>query len=300
MERWPADGLNVAGQFKGEEIRGYLDTGYPADSENGVSGLFFFPRRWSPLQRGTEAALSMIGSLTPDCQLQLEDASGGVWRLRFVGENRLDGTVERSPGDTAPVSLTFAPPKDCSGRGPWRKFSSADWPVTFEYPASWRLAESEDGIVIECPDAGNLAWGGSAIRLRAGRGREAVVTEEGDHGTTVGTFVSFRPGEWLAGECRDGDEHTLFCNPARKSVWRGMTVLQGSGGENRHYRAGGGGYVGQGSFIMSYAFLLRGDRWVSIDSQDPPDSIDRMFSSGLVIFAGDGVTERLVRSIRPK
>ena len=48
---------------------------------------------------------------------------------------------------------------------------------------------------------------------------------------------------------------------------------------------------------MSYVFLL-GDVWVEIESADTPASIDDMGSAGPVIFEGDGVTARLVRSIK--
>jgi hypothetical protein len=75
-----------------------------------------------------------------------------------------------------------------------------------------------------------------------------------------------------------------------------MTVLQGSAGEHRRYRAGGG-YVGQGAGIMSYAFLI-GSTWVRIQSQNTPASIDDLGSPGPVLFQGAGVTERMVRSIK--
>ena len=73
-------------------------------------------------------------------------------------------------------------------------------------------------------------------------------------------------------------------------------MLQGSAGEHRLYRPGGG-YIGQGGGIMSYLFML-GDEWVRIDSHDTPASIDEMQSRGPVIFDGEGVTERIVRSVR--
>jgi hypothetical protein len=55
--------------------------------------------------------------------------------------------------------------------------------------------------------------------------------------------------------------------------------------------------VGQGGGIMSYAFLIA-DTWVVIHSHDTPASIDDLGSPGPVLFDGDGVTERMVRSIR--
>jgi hypothetical protein len=77
-----------------------------------------------------------------------------------------------------------------------------------------------------------------------------------------------------------------------------MSVLQGAAGEHRLYRPGAG-YVGQGSGIMSYLFLLD-DSWVAINSEDPPESHDQMGTPGPVLFGGEGVTARIVRSIRPR
>ena len=147
--------------------------------------------------------------------------------------------------------------------------------------------------------AAMLAWGGLAIWLTLGTERERIVTDDGRSGTRIGPFVTFGNGEWLVGDGCEEPDPGLLCAPARRSEWRGMTVLQGSAGEDRRYRAGGGAYLGQGSGIMRYLFLV-GDAWVAIESQDTPASIEAMGTAGPVIFDGDGVTERLVRSIKAR
>jgi len=296
---WPERGLNLAGSVKGEEIRGYLNPGHPTSARVDVSGIFFFPERWSPVQVKAGAALSVDGEFTDDCQMRLEDAKGGVWRLRFVTNRRLEGTMKESSGGTAKLSLDVVPPRGCEGDGPWRRYDSVKWPVTFEYPSSWRLGEREDGIVIGCPDAEALAWGDFTIWMSLGEGREAIVTEDGRHATRVATFTNFGNDVWLEGDCEEPDHPSVSCNSVRKSLWRGIIVLQAVTGFRR-YRAGEGGYVGMGDAVR-YLFILPDDRWVIIDStQAPPDLGDEMLSPGPVSFEGDNVTQRLVRSIRRK
>jgi hypothetical protein len=281
------------------DIRAYLDLGYPAQSDDGVSGVFIYPSRWQPGRTDATAEFSLDGTLTNDCQMRLKDSSGGVWRLRFVAGQRLVGTREHPARPPAAVSLQIVSATDCRGSGAWRTFASPHWPITFDYPASWRLAENGNDIVVECPDAASLAWGGAPIWFRLGQGRENVVADDARRGVRVDGFITFGNDEWLIGDTceeRQPDDLGAFCTVAKRSTWRGMTVLQGSAGEHRRYRAGGG-YVGQGGGIMSYAFLI-GDIWVRIHSHDTPASIDDLGSPGPVLFQGAGVTERMVRSIK--
>jgi hypothetical protein len=296
---WPRGGLNLAGHLEDGDIRAYLDLGYPAQSDDGVSGVFIYPSRWQPGQTDATAEFSLDGTLTNDCQMRLEDSSGGVWKLRFVAGRRLVGTREYPARPPADVSLRIVPATDCSGKGAWRTFDSPRWPITFDYPASWPLAENGNHIVVGCPDAARVAWGGAAISFQLGQGRENVVAADGRAGTRIDWFISFGNDQWLFGNTcdeRPPDDLGIFCHVARQSTWRGMTVLQGSPGEHRLYRPGRG-YVGQGGGIMSYAFLI-GDTWVVIDSEDTPDSIDDVRSPGPELFQGTGVTERMVRSIK--
>jgi hypothetical protein len=292
---WPRDGLHLAGRVHGEALRGYLDTGHPAQAENGVSGVFFYPDRWKPSDVGWGTVLSVDGTRAPDCAMALTDPDGATWRLRFVTPDSLEGTLEQ-PDRRSHLALHVVPATDCAATGVWRTFSSPRWPITFDYPASWQLAEADTTVVIACPSAERLAWGGLAISLTLGSAREHIVTDDGRSGTAIGPFVTFGNDDWLVGEACEEPDPGLLCGPARRSAWRGMIVLQGSGGEDRRYRAGGGAYLGQGGGIMRYLFLV-GDAWVELESQDTPDSIEQMGSAGPVIFDGNGVTERLVRSI---
>jgi hypothetical protein len=295
---WPGKGLNLSGRLADGDIRAFLDIGYPAASADAVSGVFFYPAQWQPGAPDFIAAFTFEGTVAADCQMQLEDSDGGLWHLKIAGR-RVVGTRADRAGVSRPVSLQIVPATDCSGRGPWRSFSSPRWPITFSYPASWRLAEEGDHIVLQCPDAASMAWGGAPIWFQRGQGREAVVARDGRKASRIDAFLTFGDDRWLVGETCDeraADDLGVFCTVARQSVWRGMTVLQGAAGEHRLYRAGGG-YVGQGGGIMAYAFLL-GETWVAVQSHDTPASYDDLGSPGPVLFHGDGVTERLVRSIK--
>ena len=73
-----------------------------------------------------------------------------------------------------------------------------------------------------------------------------------------------------------------------------MTVLQGSAGEHRLYRFGGS-YVGQGGGVVDYLFFV-GDNRVAIQSENA--DIGSLGAEGPVLFEGNDVTARLVRSIR--
>jgi hypothetical protein len=298
-ENWPRNGFNLAGRLDDGDIRAYLDLGYPAQSVDGVSGVVIYPSRWQPGQSDVSAEFSLDGTFTNDCQMRLNDSNGGVWQLRLIAGQGLVGTREHPTRPPATVSLRIVPATDCSGSGAWRTFASARWPIAFDYPASWGLAENSDDVVVECPDVASLARGGAPIWFRLGQGREDVLADDGRRGTRIDRFISLGNDQWLIGETceeRPPDDLGVFCRVARQSKWRGMTVLQGSAGEHRRYRPGAG-YVGQGGGIMSYAFLIA-DTWVVIHSHDTPASIDDLGSPGPVLFDGDGVTERMVRSIR--
>jgi hypothetical protein len=184
-ESWATEGLHLAGRVGDSDVRAYLDTGYPARAENGVSGVFFFPQAWVP---GKGPVFGLDGTLTDDCRMRLTDSRGteeGTWHLHFVTGVRLEGTRDSAAGGSAAVSLRASGPTDCSAGGVWRTFSSPAWPITFEYPASWQLAEEGDSIILECPDAGRLAWGGGSILLALGAGREDVVAEDGRRGARI-------------------------------------------------------------------------------------------------------------------
>jgi hypothetical protein len=162
------------------------------------------------------------------------------------------------------------------------------------------LAEERDAITLICPDPSRLAFGGLPIVLTKDPEDEKVETADGRSARSIARFMTFDDKQWFIGECDEqppGGPYGVHCQPARRSTWQNMTVLQGSGGEHRVYRFGGR-YVGQGGGVVEYLFFV-GKRRVGLSSEEAPIA-DRLQSQGPVLFEGDDVTARLVRSVRPR
>jgi len=292
--------LILEGQIGEKDVRARIGRGGAddPDDELAVSGEFEYGTRWKTALFEFE----VDGVVRQDCSFQLNELDSmrrttGAWVLVFTG-GRFEGIrTDAASGLTSPIVLRHAPDVDCSGREAWREFRSARWPVTFSYPTNWQLTEDEDGIELLCPDPERLVFDGRPIWLERGVGFEPTVTEAGRKGTTAGRFfVRYPPAPWLVGDydCGEGRAWMLKCQPARTGRRFGMMVLQGSGGEDRQYSRRG--YVGQGGGSIVYLFA-RGNRWVTLHSHDTPDWLDDQ--PGPARFDGDGVTERIVRSIRP-
>ena len=286
------------GEVGGRAVRVYLSGDYPATKRYELLGTFIYIASWS----GEEATFALNGEITGNCSIRFDelDSHGrdtGAWAIGLVND-RLEGIRTDVSGAKEEVRLHQSTAVDCSGAGAWRTFRSDEWPITFSYPSSWRLSEHdygfggehEFGIELTCPDPARLSRGGFSITLVRGTGEPEDFR-----------FVRTDSGRWMIGgrDCVDATptDLPLGCAFARSGRRFGMTVLQGSAGEHRLYRPGGG-YVGQGPGILSYLFTFGSD-WVTLDSQDPP-AWDLGNKPGPVLFDGDGVTERLVRSIRPR
>ena len=194
---WSGQDLNLTGQLGGTEIHLWLTSGYPAPTDDGISGVALSPRDWMR-GRGDEGVVALEGRVGNNCEIELREApdsdaasAGPVWRLRPLSRERFEGTRTAPQEKTAAVSLSVARPADCSGKGAWRTFVSAKWPVTFQYPASWRVSVGEDYVVIECPSAALQAWGGYGLSLRLDENSE-FETDDGRRLASVGEFVEFR------------------------------------------------------------------------------------------------------------
>jgi len=287
-----ADSLNLQGRVDGRAVHVNVADGHPAVAPNNVFGVALYPEEWMRATDGT-GATNLDGRTSDDyCTLTLEESGpdgdrSAVWHLRFTSESSLEGT--RTAGDqSAAVVLNVAPPTACDGRGTWRTFRDPGWPITFDYPASWRLrtiVSDETSVVLECPSAATMTFGGAAVTLELGSGREEVEAWDGRRGTRIDRFVDFGKDGWRVGpfehSCLDEEVVAFSCEVPRKSVRRGVTMLQASVGEHRLYRPAGG-YLGQGGGIDQYLLLI-GDLWVTIDSAN-----------------GDSVSDRLIRSITPR
>jgi hypothetical protein len=162
-------------------------------------------------------------------------------------------------------------------------FTSPRWPITFEYPNNWRIAENVEGgyLALQCLDPGFIASGGHSISLSRGVGRgDESVTDDGRRVVEIDAFTSWDQQRWFLGYCED--QRAPSCEETRQSTRRGMRIMEGEAGEHRLYRPVGG-YIGQGGGVHRYLFMLS-DAWATVASED----------------YNTGVTERLVESIRPK
>jgi hypothetical protein len=306
-QKWPLNGeRQLIGRIGNREVRGYLDDDGDARK---LTGLFFYPATWTPSLSGEKSMLAVHGSFATDCSATVTETNASreeqaTWRVRWVTSERLQGTRQGLKGGALTISLTVVPRVDCSGRGPWRTFRSPRWPITFAYPVSWRLAEEGRRIEVVCPDPSMLEIGGLGIVLERDPPYEAHEPEPERRRPShvVGEFITFDNTNWLIGASRCEDpppaQPSVFCNPARRSRWRNMTVLQGAAGEHRLYHFAGG-YAGQGGGVVQYLFFV-GTRRVLLSSQNSSIGIDDLGSDGPVLFDGDDVTARLVRSIRPR
>ena len=305
---WPREGFEFEGRIDEIDVRVFLDTGYPAkDPDNGVSGIVVVWKEWLAGRDESATIGTLDGTFTGDCELVLKDEETArgeyVWRLRFAQDGRLEGTRHYSDGsvNVMQVSLRVIQPTDCGARERWRTYTSARSPVTSQYPVSWRLVETSDYVLLQCPDVHSLAFGADQIAVSTGRGREKIEAEDGRVGTMADNFVTFGRDQWLmsgtSGACeRAATAPSLFCQPARKSRRRGMLLLQGAARECRRYRAGGG-YVGLGDGCVDYLFLV-GEEWVSIQTESSLIDTEKVGRGGQVLFDRRDVAGRLVRSVK--
>jgi hypothetical protein len=283
-EFWDGDELHLAGHIGGVDVVVYLHTGWPSRHEpDGTSGLAMDTARWRD-GAGDEGLVALDGPLPDGCRLELDTVTGqGTWSLRFVSTTRLEGT-RRVDGRSEAIALEVTPPFDCTA-GPWRTFDEPRWPVTLAYPASARFTP---GVNLACPDVSRLAWDARPLSIA----RVLIETSklaDGRTRTTVGPFFRDGRGSWKVDErrfelggygdtcsqerpsgTRDRDDEMPIreCMAATVSRWRGFTVLEGeSSVEDRRYRPGGGSYIGQGSGVSYYAFLV-GKEAVVVSSDD--------------------------------
>ena len=304
------EGVELEGTVGGRESQAYFDM-WPAPGngdEKLVSGNVVFP----DVQRREVLADAVIGlkgrERDNDCHVQFEgddDAEGRIWQVRIERIDHITGTRRLADGRIEPFVFTIVPETACDGAGEWRTFSDPDWPITFDYPASWKLTADHDDVNIECPSVTRLAMGGAYLTFERGQfqppdGKSAPESKSSFNEPYW--FVRRAGDDWrikgLGCDPEAGAAQPDDCHPARRSERNGMTVLQGAAGEHRLYRPGVG-YLGQGGGIARYLWVL-GDRWISLDSTERSHYDDIGLEGGPVLFAGDTVGDRVVRSVRPR
>ena len=271
------------------------------DPSRQIYGLFYEIEDW---EAGRAVSPGVLwGRLSAGCRLALTESEDddpgrdGAWALTFDRPGRAVGVRTTPGGAKASIDLRVAPPRDCTGTGPWKRFRDPAWPVTFEYPSGWRIDAQRHAVHLECPSLEAMARGGYTIELSWGTGDGVRDTgEEGREGLVLEPFVTFGDGLWHlpADDCLDNLD-SVFCNRAGTFTLNGMAVVYGSAGDSRLHGPGRG-YLGQGGG-QDFLFRLTG-RWGHLRTSRGalPDPVDGAPAPAL---DGADVDSRLLRSVRP-
>jgi hypothetical protein len=275
----------------------------PADTPY---GLFYETDAW--LAGREDAHVGVLrGTLSPACRLELVESDtapsgrSGTWSIAFTEHGRVTGVRTSSSGVSEPIDFAVTNEPGCDGASTWRTFTDPSSPVTFDYPADWRMEAAPTSVTLVCPNLEDmargghwieLAWGsGDGVRTKAPDGRDALVIEP---------FVTFGDDRWrlVADACLRPEPSEIFCHEARPFALNGMAAFYGpSSDEGRRYGPGRG-YLGQGDALR---FLFRWERhWLvaRADRAGVPDPYGPNASP--VSLEGNGVDTRLLRSIRPR
>jgi hypothetical protein len=231
--------------------------------------------------------LEEVGYLSETCTLV-------VWRDPSTRERSLEGQFRgdqfagarlQATGPT-PVELHRAASPDCSVGGRWKRFSHPSWPITFDYPSTWFLSATQDQIFLACPSTDQLRWGMESIYFDQGAGPDSLTDAPA---TYADGFQRIGRRWWWktsSEPCSDSGGPAV-CAPARQVRRSGMQVV-------------GAEVCGERVCEMDVLFL-KSSWWVRVSSRglgdfEPPEP----GASDRLSFDGDGVFERVMRSIRPR
>ena len=232
-------------------VRMHLERGGEA-----VVGTFYDTANWVPLILGGRWINGGVVEATGRTE---DDSVAGRLHGRITTSGFVGSWTPQGRAGTEPVQLKRVAQPECGHyTGAWRQFSDPRWPVTFSYPASWRLEERGDSLTLTCPDPSAMAYLDFNIQITQGS-----TDDEG-----AGYFVRCA-GKWRYGRQCDCDNLDA-CRIAEITQENGMTVLCGDEMEWRVY-CRNGGYVAQG--FGSYRLLLLDDRWSDLIGQGPPSEL---------------------------
>lgn len=295
-------GVYLQGTIDSRVVRGWLTHGEPVDAPERVHGVLIDDTAWRPGGKGAAAARGFGGLVREGCRLELSETDDtgelvATWDVRLdaegvAGDRRRAGSAV--DGGVSRVRLGRGRAPDCDGRNGWRTFRSGSWPMTFRYPVTWRIVDSVDRLLLQCPDPGRLAAGDTPITfLRPVTGDDAAPARR------AGPFYSRDGRTWFHGFGCPGDEPgSPFCAATRQSVRGGLTIVQ-AGLPDQQLYAPGRGYIGLGPGLLRYLFLSDGSA-VLLDAPDAPGWVGRFGAPGPVRFDGSGAGLRIARSVSPR
>lgn len=243
------------GNIGGRTARMYLDRG----GRGVVASLYFTAGDWTPV---------LLGGEWDNGSIALSDATEQhPLTVRLQGRLTNDGFAGSwtSTGRDAALHVRFAifPEPKCDGTGAWKRFDSPRWPVSFSYPANWRLHESGHSITLTCPNPRTMAY-------------ESDVTVDEGEGKPPGRsgLMDCSAGWRYGASCECNHDDDSACSMPAITHRDGITILNLDDQEWRLY-CRGGGYVAQGEGEDRVVLLQ--NSWIGITGVgDPSAIIDRM------------------------
>jgi hypothetical protein len=255
------------GAIQNSKVRMYLNRGGA-----GVVGLFYATDGdWTPTFLGGEWSANGIklsaeaSDHDPKGHLQGQLVNGA-----FIGTWNPENSDHAGPVRLAPIQQPA-----CDGRGAWKRFDDPKWPVSFSYPASWRIKEDGKTLRLICPDPETMTNNNSSVTIFDGERKK---------GKPLGPvqLVQCANGWRFGPECDSYDEDAVTASVKTVSEQPGKTILS-LGHEWRVYCADGG-YVGQGDGEDQVVVLP--NYWIEFRGAGSASAIvDRMVKSARVHVA---------------
>jgi hypothetical protein len=260
LEAAPQQEYWFEGLLGKKHVRVYLNRG-----GKGVVGVFYDTSDWIPVFLGGDWMQRGMGSIEVTAHTP-QDKPMGVLKGDFT-EGGLTGVWERG-GDKEEIDFHWkaVPQPKCDGKEPWKNFHNAHWPVTFSYPGSWHVSETENSVTLTCPDASLMAYDEQEINIWQG----AEANES--------TSDMIQCGEkWIYGLiCKCGRDQD-GCKTAEAMEREGMTILKADQLEWR-VSCRNGGYVGLGwgdRRVMTFE-----DTWIVVEAEgQPAELVERIVGS---------------------
>jgi hypothetical protein len=157
------------GSIGNSSVRMYLNRG-----GSGVVGLFYATRGdWTPTYLGGEWKGGTMSLLAESSDQSIKGhLQGRLVNAAFIGSWTSGGSDH-----AVPVRLAAAKQPACDGRGTWKRYDNPTWPVSFSYPASWRIKKApadfkniDNELELVCPDPESMAYANNLTIYEGERG----------------------------------------------------------------------------------------------------------------------------------